>query len=211
MRQPLRPVAAVTALAGLTACGIQGTDVIGASGPATIDVLPARQVRMLLFFLSPDGTLMPVPRIVGGEDAPGFGEEYSLEDDDKQGSEGPERPSTVKTVAALVAGPQEAERRAGLHNDPSLTSLSAVSRVSLSGDSVDVFMAAPLSGLTGTARRQLVCTVAYAESPDGRVRVTLRGTNGALAPEQCDTWTIPAQTEAPSKKESPSVAAVDPS
>ncbi|MFD6277535.1 hypothetical protein ACFWFI_18480 [Streptomyces sp. NPDC060209] len=212
MRQLLRPAAAVAALAALTACGIQETDVIGASGPATIDVLPARQVRMLLFFLSPDGVLIPVPRIVGGGDAAGFGEEYTLEADDKTGSADPgARPPTVKTIAALVAGPQEAERRAGLRNDPSLTALAADARISPAGDTAVVVVAAPLGGLTEPARRQLVCTIAYAESPDGGVIVALRGTDGALAPERCDTWLNPARTRTPSKTPTPGVAEVDPS
>ncbi|MFE7753023.1 hypothetical protein [Streptomyces sp. NPDC057428] len=138
MRQLLRPAAAVAALAALTACGIQETDVIGASGPATIDVLPARQVRMLLFFLSPDGTLVPVPRIVGGGDATVFGEEYTLETYDEMGSADPAaRPPTAKAVAALLAGPQKAKRRAGLHNDRSLTALTTDARVSLARNMVE--------------------------------------------------------------------------
>ncbi|MFI8003587.1 hypothetical protein [Streptomyces sp. NPDC086010] len=191
MRQLLRPAAAVTALAALTACGIQETDVIGANGPATIDVLPARQVRMMLFFLSPDGALMPVPRMVGGGDATGFGENYGGEEESGEGSADAGRPPTVKVVAALVAGPQEAERRAGLRSDPTLAALDAAVRVSPSGNGVDVTTAAPLSGLTEAARRQLVCTIAFAESPDGGVMVTLRGSDGALAPERCDAWAVP--------------------
>ncbi|MFD9497775.1 hypothetical protein [Streptomyces sp. NPDC060035] len=209
MRPRLRPAAVVAALAALTACGIQETDVIGASGPATIDVLPARQVRMLLFFLSPDGTLMPVTRIVGGGDEAGFGSGGAYRDsDDKADAVDPDaRPPTEKTVAALVAGPQEPERRAGLRNDPSLTAPAADVRISLAGDVVDVAGAGPLNGLNGPARRQLVCTVAYAESPDGRVMVTLRGKDGALAPERCDTWRTPTQP----RTRTPSVTGADPS
>ncbi|MFJ9057862.1 hypothetical protein [Streptomyces sp. NPDC102409] len=195
MRTFLRPAAGVAALAALTACGIQETDVIGASGPATIDVLPARQVRMLLFFLSPDGTLMPVPRIVSGEDPAGFGDEYTRQAEDTAGSTDPSaRPPTEKTLAALVAGPQGAELRAGLRSDPSLRSLTARARLSRSGDTVDVDVAAPVGGLTGSARRQLVCTLAYAESADGGIKVTLRGTDGSRAPERCDSWPTPART-----------------
>ncbi|MFC9943910.1 hypothetical protein [Streptomyces pratensis] len=198
MRKLLRPAAGVAALVALTACGIQETDVVGASGPATIDVLPARQVRMLLFFVSPDGSLMPVPRIAGGGDAPGFGEGYTSEADETTGSTDPSaRPPTGKIIAALVAGPREAERRAGLRNDPSLTALTADARISIAGDTAVVVAAAPMGGLAEAARRQLVCTVAYAESPDGGIIVTLRGTDGALAPERCDPWRTSAATPSP--------------
>ncbi|MEU8678767.1 hypothetical protein [Streptomyces sp. NPDC048560] len=197
MRPFLRPAAGVAALAALTACGIQETDVVGASGPATVDILPARQVRMLLFFLSPDGALMPVARIVGDGDSGGFGGEYSSSTDGGADSAAPTRPPTEKTVAALVAGPQKAERRAGMRNDSSLTAAIADVRISLSGKTADVVVGNPVRGLTGPARRQLVCTVAYAESPDGSVMVRLRGTDAALAPEPCDAWPTPAQLRTP--------------
>ncbi|MEU1123833.1 hypothetical protein ABZ371_09685 [Streptomyces sp. NPDC005899] len=195
MRGLLRPAAIVATLVALTGCGIQETDVIGASGPATIDVLPARQVRMLLFFLSPDGTPVPVPRTVGG-DAAGFGEGYVLEGEEADSAA---RPSTAKTVAALMAGPREGERRAGLRNDPSLTATASDARirVSLAGSGAHVVVAAPLGGLAAAARRQLVCTVSYAESADGGIAVTLRGTDGALAPEHCEPWTTPPATPSP--------------
>lgn len=209
MRQLLRIAAAATALAALTACGIQETDVIGANGPATIDVLPARQVRMMLFFLSPDGALMPVPRVVGGGDATGFGEDYGGEEESGEGSADAGRPPTVKVVAALAAGPQEAERRAGLRNDPALAALHTAVHVSRSGDGVDVAAAAPLSGLSEAARRQLVCTIAFAESTDGTVMVTLRGSDGARAPERCDAWAVPAPS-GPSAKRAASTVAGDP-
>ena len=211
MRTCLRPAAAVAAMAALTACGIQETDVVGASGPATIDVLPARQVRMLLFFLSPDGALLPVPRIVDGGESSDFGGEYSSGTDDKADSAEPTRPPTEKTVAALVAGPREAELRAGLRNDPSLTTAAGKVRISLAGDRVDAVVAAPVGGLEEPARRQLVCTIAYAESADGGVLVALRGTDRALAPERCDTWPTPTQTGTPPNTRTPSADGADPS
>ncbi|MDQ0795635.1 hypothetical protein [Streptomyces sp. B1I3] len=199
MRPRLRPAAVLAALLPLAACGIQETDVIGTSGPAAIDVLPARQDRMLLFFLSPDGALVPVPRTVGDGAAAGFGGEYTI-GTGGSGSVDPADPDarqpTGKTLAALAAGPQEAERRAGLRNDPSLSAVAARIRVSGGGGTADVVVPGPIAGLTGPARRQLVCTVAYAEDADGRVTVRLRGTDGAPAPERCDTW--PTRTPAQS-------------
>ncbi|MEV5158831.1 hypothetical protein [Streptomyces sp. NPDC053728] len=160
----------------LTVCGIQETDVIGAGSAATVDVLPARQVRMLLFLLSQDAVLVPVPRTVG--DSVFTGEQQGRDDAEKAG-----RPATEKTVTALLSGPNEAERRAGLVNDASLPD-PATTEVSANG--VEVTLAAPLDGLTRPAEWQLVCTVAFAESAQGTAMVTLRGTDGTRAPARCD-------------------------
>ncbi|WP_151771119.1 hypothetical protein [Streptomyces abyssomicinicus] len=180
MRARLRAAAALAALLPFTACGIQETDVIGAGGGATVDVLPARQIRMLLFFLSPDGRLMPSPRTVGG--GGGF-------DDGRQAPESAVEtapPSVEKTVAALLGGPTPQERRAGMDNEPSLPGPRTRVDVAVSGGGVELGLAAPLDGLTERAARQLVCTVAYAESAAGGVPVTLRGTDGTRAPARCD-------------------------
>jgi hypothetical protein len=179
MRARLRAAAALTALLPLTACGIQETDVIGAGGGATVDVLPAREVRMLLFFLSPDGLLMPSSRIVAGG---GF-------EGGRQGPDSAEEiapPSTEETVAALLSGPTPPERRAGMGNEPSLPDPSTRVGITASGGRVQLDLAAPLDGLTERAEGQLVCTVAYAESAAGSVPVTLRGTDGTHAPARCD-------------------------
>lgn len=195
-------LATLAALLPLTACGIQQTDVIEAGGPATIDVMPARESRMLLFFLSPDGVLLPVPRTLADEgfgagygsgiydspEAAGFGRsETPVSTGEPGAAEGTGAlPSTVKTVAALLAGPNETERRAGLRSALSLPARAVPKAVTPSRDAVDVVLPAPVGGLTEPARRQLVCTIAYAESADGAVMVTLRGTDGALAPSSCD-------------------------
>ncbi|MFJ8885849.1 hypothetical protein ACIRJR_20900 [Streptomyces sp. NPDC102402] len=176
MRMRLRTAALLAAWVPLTACGIQETDVIGAGSAATVDVLPARQVRMLLFFLSPDAVLVPVPRTVGESQFPG----------EQQGPEEGEEaalPATEKTISALLAGPNEAEKRAGLVNDASLPDPAAVK---VSDDGVDVALAAPLGGLSRPAEWQLVCTVAFAESAQGTATVTLRGTDGTRDPARCD-------------------------
>jgi hypothetical protein len=179
MRARLCATAALAALLPLTACGIQETDVIEAGGGATVDVLPARQNRMLLFFLSPDGLLMPSPRTVGDS---GF--EGGQQGPDPAGEAAP--PSTEKTVAALLSGPTPPEKRAGMANEPSLPDARTRVDVTASGGRVELELAAPLDGLTGRAERQLVCTAAYAQSADGSVPVTLRGTDGTRAPARCD-------------------------
>ncbi|CAM5723561.1 hypothetical protein SALBM217S_05738 [Streptomyces griseoloalbus] len=59
-------LAALLALAGapLTGCGIQETAVVEAGRPVVADLLPPREGRVLLFFISPDGELLPAHRIV---------------------------------------------------------------------------------------------------------------------------------------------------
>ncbi|MFC8224989.1 hypothetical protein [Streptomyces sp. NPDC057287] len=176
MRARLRTAALLAACFPLAACGIQETDVIGAGSAATVDVLPARQVRMLLFFLSPDAVLVPVPRIVGDSVSAG----------EQQGPDSGEEatpPATEKTVTALLAGPNEAERRAGLLNDASLPDAATTE---VSDNAVEVTLATPLDALTRPAEWQLICTAAFAKSAQGAATVTLRGTDGTRGPARCD-------------------------
>lgn len=191
MRRRIRAATALAALLALTGCGIQETDVIEAGGPATLDVLPAREHRMMAFLLAPDGLLVPSPRSVDtGAWNGSVGPESGT---------APEPPSTVKTVAALLAGPNAAETRAGLSNAPSLPDPSTVVGTEVSGGTARLTLDTPLAPLTRTARQQLVCTMAYAESADGGVPVALEGTDGALPAETCDNGARrPAPTAIPS-------------
>lgn len=182
MRARLRTAALLAAWLPLTACGIQETDVIDAGAAATVDVLPARQVRMLLFFLSEDTVLMPVSRVIGQSGFAG----YQLGPDGNEEAAQPSPPSTERIIAALLAGPNEAEKRAGLANEASLPAPGAHATIRVSEGGVNVTLAAPLDGLTPPAEWQLVCTVAYAQSAEGTVMVTLRGTDGTRAPAWCD-------------------------
>ncbi|MDH6224849.1 hypothetical protein [Streptomyces sp. MJP52] len=178
MRARLRAAAALAALLPLTACGIQETDVIEAGGGATIDVLPARQVGMILFFLSPDGLLMPSSRSADYEGADG-GQQWP-------DGTGAAAPSVEETVSALLGGPVPPERSAGMDNDPSLPGPGTRVEVTVSDGSLELHLAAPLDGLSERAERQLVCTAAYAERAAGSAPVALRGTDGTRAPARCD-------------------------
>ncbi|MEU1281906.1 hypothetical protein [Streptomyces sp. NPDC005805] len=185
-----RPAAwLLAALLPLTACGIQETDVIEAGSPPVLDILPGPGVSMLLFFVSTDGQLMPVPRMVdnawgaGNNEDGFFGSEY--EEPPTQGAV-PGPPSPVKAVAELLAGPRENERRAGLRNDPALPAPAAAPKeVTAAGDTVTAVFAAPLGDLGPVARRQLVCTISHAQRADGTLRVVLRGTDGPLPGARC--------------------------
>ncbi|WP_448316826.1 hypothetical protein [Streptomyces sp. CO7] len=185
MRARLRAAAALAALLPLTACGIQETDVIEAGGGATIDVLPARQVRMLLFFLSPDGQLVPSPRIVD-DGAPDGDDAYAAGQQMPDGAAEVAPPSVEDTVAALLSGPAPPESGAGLGNDPSLPGPRTLTTVTVSDGSLELGLSASVDDLTARAERQLVCTAAYAQSAAGSVPVTLRGTDGARPPARCD-------------------------
>ncbi|MFE7382362.1 hypothetical protein ACFU9F_18555 [Streptomyces zhihengii] len=206
-RTAARTLATLAALVPLAGCGIgiPETDVIEAGGPATIDVLPARDYRMLLFFLSPDGRLTPVPRVVDD----GFGENYRLPDGvgpeteaDSSGGGGsggqvplPARPPTEKTVAALLGGPNATEQKSGLRNAPTLPKQAAVT-IKVSGGVIDATVKAPLDGVDDLGLRQLVCTIAYAEDAWGRPPVRLTGTDGTRPASDCDTSAVPAPEDA---------------
>ncbi|MGW7362728.1 GerMN domain-containing protein [Streptomyces sp. NPDC054841] len=174
MRRLPTAVAALAASAALllTGCGIQETDVIEAGGPATIEVFPGNERRMLLFFRSPEGELLPVSREPDGlfEDA---------RSDPK---------SMARTLAALFRGPTENERAAGLTTGlPVLPTGSALREAGPAADGgVEVTLSIALDELDETALRQLICTIAYAEEADARILVHLRGTDSALEPAQCD-------------------------
>ncbi|GAA3377422.1 hypothetical protein GCM10020367_53070 [Streptomyces sannanensis] len=143
----------------LTGCGIQSTDVVEAGDPARAHVNAPAAGRMLLFFLSPNGELMPVTRSVGGPVEAG------------------------KTIAALLAGPVEQERAAGL--DTALPRHGLPVRIEDAGDGVRVYVGFDVTGLSGSAHRQLVCTAAYAGEGDGLLEVTVVGTDGTLPPDRC--------------------------
>ncbi|MEU3208153.1 hypothetical protein ABZ702_30595, partial [Streptomyces cyaneofuscatus] len=81
----------VVAWGPLVGCGVQETAVIDAGRPAVADLLPPREGRMLLFFYSPSGELLPVPRIV---EAP-----WPVP------AEGADGPDARAAVTALLAGP----------------------------------------------------------------------------------------------------------
>ncbi|WP_097922429.1 hypothetical protein [Streptomyces sp. wa1071] len=171
----------------LSGCGIQETGVVGAGRPPVGDLLPPRDSRLLLFFFSPDGELLPVPRNVEvpWQGGPGSSPE--------EGEEASASLSPLKAVTALLQGPNKAERRAGLRNAPSLPrEASAAERVVTGGSTVEVKVNLPVRRLTAPARDQLVCTAAYAAHAQGDLSVTLVGQDGGLAPAECSLRPVPA-------------------
>lgn len=118
--------AAVPLLGG---CGIQETDVIAAGGPASFQAFLNREYDMLLFFRSPDGGLSPVIRTVTRPPADfGYSYESGSADQIPDDTAGPI--PTEKIVTALLAGPREEDRAAGLETSSPLPAPAGPSRSS---------------------------------------------------------------------------------
>ncbi|MER5614955.1 hypothetical protein [Streptomyces sp. NPDC002215] len=186
----------------LVGCGIQETAVIEAGRPVVADLLPPREERMLLFFLSPDDELLPVPRTVeapwqnGTAGSAGSDDASSRPDEspggDALGGSSPPgagmggSPSPLAAVTALLAGPEKAERRAGFHNAAPLSrAASAADRIVVGDRTVEVVLRLRVQGLSAAARGQIVCTAAFAAHARGAVSVSLVGQDGRLAPADC--------------------------
>ncbi|WP_324794447.1 hypothetical protein SJX93_16800 [Streptomyces cyaneofuscatus] len=171
-------VAAVPLLLG--GCGIQETDPIEAGGPATVEAFYNRDDDIMLFFRTPDGGLNPVLRTV--RPSAGFGGDYV--ESDPGTTPGP--PSTEKTVLALLAGPREVDRAAGLTTAlPPVRPGSTVTVKTTPGGTVTTGLPFPLKALSTTARRQLTCTIAYSQAADGKAVVKLTGQDGASSSATC--------------------------
>lgn len=169
--------AAVPLLGG---CGIQETDPIEAGGPATVEAFYNRDDEMMLFFRTPEGGLNPVLRTAGP--SAGFGGDYVEPGSDTT----PGPPSTEKTVLALLAGPRQEDRAAGLTTAlPPARPGTTVTVETAPGGTVTTNLPFPLNGLNAIALRQLTCTIAYSRAADGKVVVRLRGQDGASSSDTC--------------------------
>ncbi|WP_097886403.1 hypothetical protein [Streptomyces sp. st140] len=166
-------------------CGIQNSDVIEAGGPATVEAFLNRDADMLLFFRSPDGGLSPVVREV--RPSAGFGDEYIEPGAVARDPSGPAGPApTEKVVLALLSGPGEADRAAGLTTAlPALREKEAVQVEVASDGGITARLPLAVQDLDATAVRQLTCTIAYNQAKDGRGVVTLRGQDGAQRTGSC--------------------------
>ncbi|SDO03844.1 hypothetical protein SAMN04487981_10832 [Streptomyces sp. cf386] len=173
--------AAVPLFAG---CGIQETDVIEAGGPASFQAFFDRDYEMLLFFRSPDGQLTPVIRST--EPPAGFGDGYSESGSGDQNSDDPAGPvPTEKVVLALLGGPQQKDRAAGLTTALPTARPGAAVKVERASGKVTTRLPLALEGLSSTALRQLTCTIAYSQEADGQVVVHLMGQDGASRSGTC--------------------------
>ncbi|WNF28032.1 hypothetical protein RI138_15000 [Streptomyces sp. C11-1] len=187
--RPRRTAAVAVAVAVpllLGGCGIQGTGVVEAGGPATVEAFFIRETEMLLFFRAPHGGVNPVIRTTGP--ARGFGGEYFEAGTDAPGSEDEPGPvPTEKVVRTLLAGPAKKDRAAGLTTSLPTLRPGAKVRVEPSSDGrITIRLPFPLKPLDATAVRQLTCTIAYSQAADGRIVVELKGQDGASSSTTCD-------------------------
>jgi hypothetical protein len=169
-RRTLRALALAAALA-LTGCGVQATDVIEAGGPATVFIIPGEGNWMLLFFVTPDGELIPVTR--------------PITDDNWRAPSGMTRD---RALQELFHGLTEDERAAGLRTG--LPKLSPKAhKMGVGGDpernALMVHLPLRIDDLDDRAVEQVVCTVAYAGSPSGTRPVALWGTDAMTEPTTC--------------------------
>ncbi|MDX2297895.1 MULTISPECIES: hypothetical protein [Streptomyces] len=184
------------ALPLLGGCGIQGSDVVEAGEAPTVNVQPVPEGRMLLYFLGPDGELMPVARDVGLSFVP-------VPETTHPGSEQGSEPdhiarreidlshpnvrglATVKVLSALLAGPGGAELQAGLTTE--LPASREPIRVE-SEDAGGIRLQTPylVQELSERAVAQLVCTAAFAVDRAGAREVTVAGPDGTLPPTACE-------------------------
>ncbi|MFE0627366.1 hypothetical protein ACFW3D_10375 [Streptomyces sp. NPDC058864] len=164
MRRRSVPALVCAAAALLAGCGVPGSGVVEAGGPATVDAFPGTANRLTLFFLSPEGRLTPVLR--------------GTRDDAQE----PPVP-TAKVVTVLLDGPEPQERAAGLHSG--LPAATGPVDVASSGDTVRVTLPFPVRSLKEDAVRQLVCTAAYAERREDSGTIVLAGSDGALPAARC--------------------------
>ncbi|MDQ1028000.1 hypothetical protein QF035_005582 [Streptomyces umbrinus] len=179
-------VAAVVPLVPLLGgCGIQETDVIEAGGPASFQAFFDREYEMLLFFRSPDGGLNPVIRST--RSSAGFGGEYDEPGSGDQNSGDAAGPvPTEKVVLALLAGPRAGDRSAGLDTALPKARPGATVKVGPASEGrVTTRLPLALKDLNSTALRQLTCTIAYSQDPDGQVVVELTGQDGASSSDTC--------------------------
>ncbi|MCD7440548.1 hypothetical protein K4B79_20275 [Streptomyces lincolnensis] len=193
-------VAVVAAVPLLGGCGIQETDVIEAGGPASFQAFFNRDSDMLLFFRAPDGGLSPVIRTTepsfgfgaGSEESGSAGQNTGDQNTGDQNTGGQNTGDTAgpipteKVVAALLNGPSDADRTAGLSTALPVTRPGrAVEIESASADRITTRLPLALDGLDSTALRQLTCTIAYSHAADGQVVVRLTGQDGASRSGTC--------------------------
>ncbi|MGC0372784.1 hypothetical protein [Streptomyces sp. SAI-229] len=180
-----RAVAVVSGVLLLGGCGIRETDVIEAGGPASVQAFVDRDHDMLLFFHSRDGGISPVVRSAGStsEYAPESG---TVAYPDPAGTSAVPV-SAGRVILALLGGPGEQDRAAGLSTSlpPAPGSVGLQVEVSPGGEEVTAGLPIALDGLGRTALRQLFCTIAYSQGGDGLATVRLTGKDGVPASGTC--------------------------
>ncbi|MEV6955980.1 hypothetical protein [Streptomyces sp. NPDC051183] len=158
--------AAAAALAGmllLVGCGIKPTGVIDSGDAATVQV-PGATSGPVLYFVSAEGSrLAPYPLLAGVDSS--------------------------QLLTALLAGPTNTAREAGITTalpTPAELNPDQLAVEYSPTDGVTARFPFAVSRLSELARRQVVCTLAFAVVPGTISPVTVTGTDTSLGPAQCD-------------------------
>ncbi|MFD9353520.1 GerMN domain-containing protein [Streptomyces sp. NPDC060031] len=157
--------AAAAALAGvlLAGCGIKSTGVIDSGDAAQVQV-PGAASGPVLYFVSADGDrLVPYPLLAGVDSS--------------------------QLVKALLVGPSSTARESGITTalpSPGDLNPDALVIEYSPTDGVTVRLPFAVGRLSELARRQVVCTLAFAIVPGTVSPVTVTGTDTSLGPAQCD-------------------------
>ncbi|MFB7217576.1 hypothetical protein ACWD4L_19455 [Streptomyces sp. NPDC002596] len=170
----LRVLVALMALAlPVTGCGIRASDVVEVGDPATVDVAAGSREGTLLYFVSSSspGTLLPVVR------------QIDMPVETASSGTGDLKSSSGKALGLLFAGPSRTERDAGMATELPQSHVGLSMAVTRSG--VLVRLDGPVTGLSGLAQQQLICTAVHSGVPDPGAAVTLSGTDGSVGPAHC--------------------------
>ncbi|MFD7256966.1 hypothetical protein [Streptomyces sp. NPDC059874] len=148
----------------LAGCGIKPTGPVDSGSAATVPVAVPEEFSVV-YFLTPEGRLAPVPQ----RDVP--------------------QPAPIQVLTRLLDGPGRKEQEAGLTTQvPSVhgkrLDVSAISNTA--PGVITVALPFAVQDLTPTARRQLVCTVASTGGQENRTAVALDGIDTTLAAVGCD-------------------------
>ncbi|MEW2486110.1 hypothetical protein [Streptomyces sp. NPDC048411] len=156
----------------VTGCGIRASDVVEVGDPATVDAPGSRQGTLLYFISSSSpGTLLPVVR------------QFDVPMEAPSSGTGDLKSLAGKPLVLLFGGPSRAEMDAGLATELPQGHVGLSMTVTRSG--VLVRLDIPVTGLSGLAQQQLICTAVHSGVPDPGAAVTLSGTDGSVGPTHC--------------------------
>lgn len=173
VRRAVTAAALTVPLLLATGCGIATTGVVESGRAGTVKLATAPDPG-LLYFIAPDGALVPLPV-----------------------SDRAQRPDIGFTIGMLLEGPSEVAREAGLTTEipvPDVNSPDAKFKglargpVKVGGDdkTIRVVLPLPVEPLSGPARRQLACTALQAVSVRPAPEILLIGSDGKERSAVCE-------------------------
>lgn len=154
-----------------TGCGIATTGVVESGRAGTVKLATAPDPG-LVYFIAPDGALVPLPV-----------------------SDRTQRPDLGFTIGMLLEGPSEAAREAGLITEIPVPDTKYWDRMGVArpavrseadGKTLRVVLPVPVEPLSGPARRQLACTALAAVRTSPAPEILLTGSDGKEQSAVCE-------------------------